>query len=63
MVLSCALRKERPRVKVLQVSGCSRCTHAQGGPSRAMGPLDAPGSIRHTLLGHKRGSGAWTAWQ
>lgn len=55
-------RKAVP-VKVLQVSGCSWCTPAQGGPSPAMEPADAPGSSHHTLLGHRRGSGALTAWQ
>lgn len=50
-------------IKVLQVSGCSRCTRVQGDPSPAKGPFDAVGSIRHTLLGHRHGSGAWTAWQ
>lgn len=55
-------RKAVP-VKVLRVSGCSWCTRAQGGPSHAMERLGARGSSRRTLLGHRRGSGAWTAWQ
>ncbi len=55
-------RKAVP-VKVLRVSGCTRCTRARGGPSPATEPPDAPGSSRRTLLGHRRGSGAWTAWQ
>lgn len=50
-------------VKVLRVSGCSWRTRAQGGPSHAMERLGARGSNRRTLLGHRRGSGAWTAWQ
>lgn len=55
-------RKAVP-VKVLQVSGCSWCTRALGGPSPATEPDGALGSSRRTLLGHTRGSGAWTAWQ
>lgn len=50
-------------VKVLQVSGCSWCRRAQGGPSPAMELPDAPGNSHRILLGHRRGSGAWTTWQ
>lgn len=55
-------RKAVP-VKVLQVSGCSRRKRARGGPSPAKERPGAPGSSHHTLPGHRRGSGAWTAWQ
>lgn len=50
-------------VKVLQLSGCSWCTHAQGDPSPAMEPDGARGSSHHIPPGHRRGSDAWTAWQ
>lgn len=55
-------RKAVP-VKVLQVSGCSWCTRARGGPSPATEPSGALGSSRHILLGHRHGSDAWTVWQ
>lgn len=63
VVLSGLCRGETVRVKVPPVSGCSSRTRARGGPSLARARPDAPMSSRRTLLGHRRGSGAWTAWQ
>lgn len=56
-------RGKTVRVKAPPVSGCSSRTRARGGPSPGRARPDAPASSRRTLLGHRLGSGAWTAWQ
>lgn len=63
MVLSVLRGRKAVLVKGPRLSGCSRRRRAPGGPSPGTGPAGARGSSRRTLLGRRRDSGAWTAWQ